>query len=65
MLPITVQPIGEEHAIYVGQQRIVTATKRDAKLGRIKSTEGLAQAWADNLTEALPIVKAGLPSITR
>ncbi len=65
MLPITVQPIGEEHALYVGQQRILTATKKDAKLAKMKSTEELAQAWADNLTKALPIVKAGLPSINQ
>ncbi len=62
MLPITVQPIAEAHAVYVGQQRIVTATKKDAKLARMKNTERLAQAWADNLTKALPIIKAGLPS---
>ncbi len=64
VLPITVQPIGEEHAVYVGQQRIVTATEKDAKLARLKGTQQLAQSWADNLSKARPIIKAGLFSAT-
>ena len=60
--PISVRPIAEEHGVYVGEQRIVTATTKDAELAGAVDTEELAEAWAENLTKARPLIKAGLPS---
>ncbi len=60
--PITVRPSGDGHGVYVGEERIVTATKHDAELAGAGDTEDLAEAWAANLKNARPLIKAGLPS---
>jgi len=61
MPAISVRPIGDKHAVYADDERIVTVTCEDARLARLKSSEALAQSWAGNLTNALPVIKAGLP----
>ncbi len=60
--PIIVRPIADEHGVYVGEERIVTATTKDAELAGASDTAELAEAWAENLTRARPLIKAGLPS---
>lgn len=58
---IEVQPVAEGHAIYAGDQQVVTATKLDAEIAGLPDSEALAKAWAARLSDALPLIKAGLP----
>ncbi len=64
MPTITIQAManGDGYGIFADDVRILSATNTDAELAGLNDAESLAATWAENLRNALPSIKAGLPT---